>query len=137
MDRAALRRFNSVKVSNPADVKALPDSHPAMVEKRTLFPTTVVDAKDSPNLLVSAVNNRKIGKEVLKGPWAGKPIFTLTLEERATCPSSCFMLARCYGNAMHMARRNRHGEELEALLHAELVDLAVDHPGGFVVRKHD
>ncbi len=101
-----------------------------------MFPSTVVSPADSPSLLISGHNNRKIGKVVTKGEWAGMPIYTLTLEERATCPSTCFMYSKCYGNAMHMARRHKHGPELEAYLKAELIDLADEHPDGFIVRLH-
>lgn len=130
------RRFEDLPKGDPEDVVPLAFDHPAITEMRTLFPSTVVDAKDSPNLLVSGHNNRKIGKMVTKGAWAGMPIYTLTLEERATCPSTCFMLKACYGNGMHMARRNRHGDDFETYLAAELFDLSEEHPFGFVVRLH-
>lgn len=122
--------------SDPDSVQPLPAEHPALAEKRTIFPSTVVDAKDSPRLLISGHNNPKIGREVAKGAWAGMPIYTLTLEERATCPSSCFMLSACYGNAMPFARRNRHGLTFESKLLDEVAALSKQHPDGFVVRLH-
>lgn len=60
-------------------------THPALVEGRTIFPSTVVAPADSPRLLVSGTNQRKIGRIVSKGRWKGFPLYTLTLEERATC----------------------------------------------------
>lgn len=132
----AQRRFDSIPKGDPEAVVPLPKGHPALVGMRTLFPSTVVDAKDSPRLLVSGANNRKIGKQVAKGPWMGMPIYTLTLEERATCPKSCYMLSACYGNSMHLARRHRHGMEFEDKLLGEVIDLASEHPDGFVVRLH-
>jgi hypothetical protein len=110
--------------------------HPALAEARTLFPHSVVDPQDSPRLLVAGWNQRKIGARVTKGRWAGLPIYTLTLEERATCPRSCLEWANCYGNSMNWARRHRHGLPLEVILASEVVDLERRHPAGFVVRLH-
>lgn len=114
----------------------LRDDHAAVTEARTLFPSTVVAASDSPRLLIEGKNQRKIGNMVTKGRWAGMPIFTLTLEERATCPRSCREWATCYGNRMHMARRHRDDGELMPLLWCELEALQAKHPDGFVVRLH-
>lgn len=114
----------------------LAPSHPAVTEGRTLFPTTVVSAKQSPRLLVSGQNQRKIGKAVTKGRWKGMPIYCLTLEDRATCPRSCAVWNDCYGNNMHMARRHKHGPDLEHRLIDELLALSKEHPEGFVVRLH-
>lgn len=114
----------------------LRDNHAAVTEARTLFPSAVVLASDSPRLLIEGKNQRKIGNVVSKGRWSGMPIFTLTLEERATCPRSCREWATCYGNRMHMARRHRDDGELMPLLWTELEALAAKHPRGFVVRLH-
>jgi hypothetical protein len=131
-----LRRFTDLPEPVPAAVKALAADHPAVVEGRTIFPSTVADPTDAPRLLVSGHNNRKIGRIVAKGPWEGMPIFTLTLEERATCPSECHMYRACYGNAMPFARRHRHGPELEKRLELEVETLSIEYPKGFVVRLH-
>lgn len=114
----------------------LRDDHPAVVEGRTLFPSTVVDASASPRLLVEGKNQRKIGNQVVKGRWSGMPIFTLTLEERATCPRSCREWSTCYGSRMHFARRHRDDGELMPLLWTEIEALQAKHPRGFVVRLH-
>lgn len=93
--------------------------------------------RDSPRLLVSGANNDKVGKAVVKGQWAGMPIYTLTLEERATCPRSCNTWRECYGNAMHWPRRNdARDPDFIGALAAETVTLARQHPDGFVVRLH-
>lgn len=129
-----MKRFAGIKpVSNGV---RLPAHHPAALEGRTLFPTTVVDAAASPRLLVSGHNQRKIGKAVMKGRWKGLPIYCLTLEERATCPTTCQVWHECYGNNMHLARRHRHGPDLEHRLIDECLALAAQHPQGFVVRLH-
>lgn len=110
--------------------------HPALIEKRTLFPTTVWDAQDSPRLFIHGRNNRKVGGQVQKGDWAGMPIYTLSLEERATCPEYCATWTLCYGNAMHLARRHAHGPELERRIYTDVKALAKEHPKGFVIRLH-
>lgn len=130
------RRFQSHLATNPELVRGLSADHPALRDAHTIFPGTVVDATASPRLLVSGINQRKLGSHVTKGAWAGMPIFALTLEERATCPSSCHHWGTCYGNNMHMARRHRHGPELEFLLDRELASKQAEHPAGFVVRLH-
>lgn len=132
----SLRRFGSVRKRDPNEIHHLKRGHPAIVEGRPLFPSRVVRVEDSPRLLVSGHNNRKIGKRVMKGEWAGMPIYTLTLAERTTCPRQCFMFERCYGDAMHWARRHEHGPALERRLAEEVAAKAAEHPKGFVVRLH-
>jgi hypothetical protein len=107
-----------------------------MLENRTLYPTTVVAPADSPRLLISGINQRKLGNRVVKGEWAGMPFYALTLEERATCPNICPQLDTCYGNAMHFSRRHKADVNLTTYLQVELQVLAEKHPKGFVVRLH-
>lgn len=131
----AKRRFDSVNIADPGDVRALDQDHPAMMNSTTLFPSTIaVDGKQK--LLISARENRKIGHMVTKGAWRGFPIFTLTLTERDTCPQHCAMLDSCYGNSMPFARRNQPGKLMENQLERELAALASEHFRGFVVRLH-
>lgn len=128
------RRFLSIKPHGPR-VHLAPD-HPALVDGHTIFPSRVEHPDDRPRLLIDGHNSRKIGRRVLKGRWKGFPIFTLTLEERATCPRSCAEWATCYGNNANWARRIMHGRALEERLWDELADKQREHPGGFVVRLH-
>lgn len=130
----ALRRFVSIKPHGHR-VNLGPD-HPAVAEGRTLFPSRVEDPDQRPRLLIDGHSSRKIGQKVMKGRWKGFPIFTLTLEERATCPRACAQWATCYGNSMNWARRIRHGRALEERLWEELAEKQRRHPGGFVVRLH-
>lgn len=130
------RRFEELPSPDPADVTALAPDHPAILQKLPLFEQTVVNANDSPRLFVSGENNRKIGRVVTKGAWKGMPIYTLTLPERMTCPTSCHMYFSCYGNAMPFARRHAPGLELEQRISKELVSLSIKHPRGLVVRLH-
>lgn len=131
------RRFVSVKPHAMRDQAALAASHPAAREGRSIFPTTVIHPDEAPRLLVGGQNSSKLGRHVRKGPWRGMPIFLLTLEERATCPRSCHLWLECFGNAMPLARRHRHGRDLEMILGAELACLAERYPRGFVVRLHN
>lgn len=93
-------------------------------------------AKHVPRMLIDGVNSRKIGSHVTKGRWRGMPIFTLTLEERATCPGTCAEWRTCYGNNMNWARRLMHGQALIDKLRDELAVKQAKHPRGFVVRLH-
>lgn len=130
------RRFVGPK-SEPDRIIALKPDHPAVLEGRTLFPGSVVGAWESPRFLISGKNNSKIGATVTKGPWAGMPIFMLTLQERATCPQSCAQWLNCYGNSMHLARRNDATDpDFIPALAAEVITLARANPKGFVLRLH-
>jgi hypothetical protein len=108
----------------------------AVVDGRTVFPSTVRDPDEGGALLKSGNNNVKIGKTVTKGKWKGFPIFMLTLEERATCPRTCLHWRGCYGNNMHLSDRWQHGEKLEQYLVHEVVALQNRYPKGFAVRLH-
>lgn len=129
-----LKRHLSAKPSGRKN--CLDAEHPAVVEGRTKFPHSVVDAQDSPRILIEGRNSRKIGNMVTKGRWAGMPIFTLTLEERATCPRTCGEWRTCYGNNMNWARRHRDDGWLMTMLAVEIEALSEKHPRGFVVRLH-
>jgi hypothetical protein len=107
----------------------------ALTEGRTLYPKTV-QVPHARWALKSAANSRKIGGEIRKGKWAGFPAYTLTLEERATCPKSCHHWRSCMGNKMNWAQRMQAGPDLERRLVREVARLETRHPAGFVVRLH-
>ncbi len=129
------RRFKLYH-NRPEDIQTAKPNDPAVLEKRTRYPSSVKHPINVTRVLVEGHNNAKIGRRIQKGDWLGFPIYTLTLEERATCADDCFMKVDCYGNSMHLSRRHRHGEELEYSLDVELHGLAKYHPDGFVVRLH-
>lgn len=131
---ATLRRFGSLPAKGAGVV--LPAFHPAARGGRSIFPSRVFAPDELPRLLKSGHHSRKIGKMVAKGARRGWPIFTLTLEERASCPRSCREWLHCYGNNMQAAERIEHGDALIAALEAELRDLAGRNPAGFMVRLH-
>lgn len=130
------RRFTEHAAIDPSSVRGLPAEHPAIAEARTLFPSRRVRAADSDRLLISGINQRKIGGWIEKGAWSGMPVFTLTLEERATCPRSCHHWADCYGNAMPWPRRHIAGPDLIERLGVELMCKQAAYPRGFAVRLH-
>lgn len=129
-----MRRFSEHKpVGNP---KMLALGHRAVTEARTVYPHTIRTPGAYDWVLKSGHNSRKIGAKVTKGAWAGMPIYTLTLEERATCPRTCGEWQSCMGNKMNWALRYEHGPALEDAIYAHLKVLEREHPHGFVVRLH-
>lgn len=131
---STLRRFPSVKPSRRG--VALSSLHPAYSSARTMFPSRVYDPDEVDRVLKTGHQSRKIGKTVQKGKLKGAPIFTLTLEERATCERGCPAWAFCYGNNMQAAERIVAGAPLEAALWDELAALQALHPRGFLIRLH-
>jgi hypothetical protein len=132
--RGSQRRFTTAHA--PSRGITLPAYHPAVRAGRTAFPSRVFAPDEVLRVLKSGRESRKIGKTVTKGHLRGAPIFTLTLEERATCPSSCGEWATCYGNRMQAAERIEHGGDLLRQLSSELDALSASHPLGYLVRLH-
>ncbi|MGE3583340.1 MAG: hypothetical protein AB7G24_00870 [Novosphingobium sp.] len=129
-----MRRFASIDPSGHGLV--LPAFHPAARGGRSIFPSRVFAPDELPRLLKSGHHSRKIGAFVAKGARRCWPIYTLTLEERASCPRRCAEWLTCYGNNMQAAERVEHGPELMEHLFAELSALTARHPAGFMVRLH-
>lgn len=135
-ERGTLARFKGYK-ADPSAVSGLSLDHPAVTQGRTLFLKNVTATADSVRFLIGGENNAKIGKVVTKGEWAGFPIFTLTLEERATCPRSCALWRDCYGNAMHWPKRWDHRDPaFMPTLREEIEWLSRKNPAGLVIRLH-
>lgn len=113
--------------------------HGAIAAGRSLFHRKgVKPVSDVKNVLVSGHNNVKIGRDVRKGKlFRGYWIYTLSLEERATCPRTCRHWETCYGNNMPYAKRIEHGPALEAQLAREIPALlSVRGRPGILVRLH-
>jgi len=127
------RRFTEhTPAGNPYELAA---DHPAVVEGRTLFRARAAEPALMDRLLKGGENNRKIGGSVMKGSLRGAKVFTLTLEERATCPRSCAHWQDCYGNVMNWPQRIQADDDLPPLLEAELRKLCARH-GRILVRLH-
>lgn len=114
---------------------SLAESHPAVVENRTLFRRSVRQPDGSEHLFKDGSNSAKVGGLIKKGKWAGFPVYTLTLEERASCPP-CQHKLNCYGNGSPFSRRFAHGPALEWRVERELAGIELKHPKGFCVRLH-
>ena len=109
----------------------------------TRFPKQVVRPSEIRSLLVSGHSNIKIGRDVRKGHFRGYRIYTLSLEERATCPRSCQHWRTCYGNAEPFAKRIDHTDpHFLAILEREIDRLVTGtyHPlskaSGILIRLH-
>ena len=111
-------------------------SNPALTEGRTIYPTTVHHESRVRMALKDGVNSAKIGGKIRKGKWKGLPVYTLTLEERKTCPTSCRHWRSCYGNNMHLAERLVADDALMWRLERELGWLDLQHRAGYVIRLH-
>ncbi len=103
----------------------------------TRFKSRVIKPQDMDSILVSGHSNVKIGRDVRKGKFKGYWIYTLSLEERATCPSSCQHWTTCYGNNMPFAKRVVHSPDMLARLAKEIEKLlAVRGREGLLIRLH-
>lgn len=104
----------------------------------TRYPKRVLAIDDMAGILVSGFLNAKIGRDVRKGKFKGYWIYTLSLEERATCPRSCEHWQSCYGNNMPFAKRVDHTDpKFLPALEAEIERLLEKHrKTGILVRLH-
>lgn len=121
-------------------MKNLNPQHPAVLKGTTIFLKSVKEPSSVKRLLQPASSNSKLGGSstiITKGKWKGMPLYSLSLEERATCPKTCNQWTNCYGNNMPFANRIDHtATKFFGAMEAELKTLAEKHPLGFVVRLH-
>jgi hypothetical protein len=80
-------------------------------------------------------SNKKLGFKITAKKWKGKRLYSLTLVERETCPTSCHHWNDCYGNNMPFAHRFST-EGLTDQLHFEIDYLMRKHKQGIVIRLH-
>jgi hypothetical protein len=71
INKPTQRRHGSVNRAMPEQVISLSDTHSAILQQIPMFPSTVVTAGNGTRVLVSGVNNRKIGRVVTKGALKG------------------------------------------------------------------
>jgi hypothetical protein len=105
MTSTTLRRHGTTHGRGRMGQIVLGPLDPAYRYGRSIFSSRVFDPDEVQRVLKTGHQSRKIGKTVMKGKRRGWPIFTLTLEERATCPPTCAAWAFCYGNNMQAAER--------------------------------
>ena len=88
-------------------------------------------------MLKPGKNNAKLGGKIQKRKWKGLPIYSLTLEERASCPTHCEQWNNCFGNNMPFAHRYDHTHpDFIPMLENHLQTLLKKHTEGVVVRLH-
>lgn len=88
-------------------------------------------------MLKPGKNNAKLGGEVTVKKWQGSKIYSLTLEERASCPVTCDQWDNCYGNNMPFAHRFDHEHPaFLTLLEDNVRNVCRKHPAGVVIRLH-
>jgi len=88
-------------------------------------------------MLKRGKQNKKLGDKVTVKMWKGMTMYSLTLEERATCPSECEQWDNCYGDNMPFAHRFDHTDRAFIYFLDDQLSLLNDkHPEGFVVRLH-
>lgn len=127
------RRFiEHTPAGNPYELTA---DHAAVLTGRTLFLARTNEPALMERLFKGGENNRKIGGRIDKGHLRGAKVFTLTLEERATCPRSCSHWRDCYGNNLNWPTRIAADDDLMPLLEAELRKLCARH-AKILVRLH-
>ena len=104
---------------------------------RTIYTNNVYDSISHNGKLLKVSNNKKLGKsKILKGRHKNKLIYSLSLEERKTCPTSCFHWKTCYGNNMPFAHRFMGNDALMKRLDDELNILSTKHKEGILIRLH-
>lgn len=146
-DDATLTRFVKVNARGTAEhprkqrrQPRLPGigTSPFINEGRTKFSKSVKSVDQVANLLVSGHSNVKIGRDVRKAKFRGYWIYTLSLEERKTCPSTCKHWQTCYGNNMPFAKRIDHTDpEFLPKLEKEIAKLCgMKNRAGLLVRLH-
>ena len=97
---------------------------------------SVLDGMGKTERVIKKSTNIKLGKKVTKGIFKDMPIFTVTLEERATCSDTCLHWWTCYGNNMPFATRYEANAALTDAMEIELEELNRKHKNGFLVRLH-
>ena len=109
----------------------------AIENGRTIYTNNVYDSVSHNGWLLKVSNNKKLGKaKIVKGRHKDKYIYSLSLEERKTCPKSCFHWKTCYGNNMPFAHRFTANNNLMKKLDNELNLLSKKHKEGLLVRLH-
>lgn len=109
------RPAGHAEIRRPPSQMWLPGTrHEAVISGRSVFHRRGVKLVSTlKNVLVSGHCNVKIGRDVRKGRlFRGYWIYTLSLEERATCPRTCSHWTTCYGNNMPYAKRVDHRDPI-------------------------
>ena len=103
---------------------------------RTIYTNNVFNNDTYKHNLLKLSSNKKLGKFIVKGRHINKPMYSLSLEERKTCPKSCFHWKTCYGNNMPFAHRFEGNNKLMLRLENEIKLLSKKHEQGILIRLH-
>ena len=103
---------------------------------RTIYTNNVFNNDTYKHNLLKLSSNKKLGKFIVKGRHINKPMYSLSLEERKTCPKSCFHWKTCYGNNMPFAHRFEGNDKLMLRLENEIKLLSKKHKEGILIRLH-
>ncbi len=87
------------------------------------------------DILKKGSSNAKLGFKVTAKKWTGKRLYSLTLVERETCPTTCHHWNDCYGNNMPFAHRYKNSN-IDLFLEREIESLMQKHKEGIVIRLH-
>lgn len=111
-------------------MKAVSKSELAILNGTTLYTSMVKSISSgmgSSERVVKQSTNAKLRKEIETSPWSGSKIYTVTLEERKTCPDTCKFKFDgdhpCYGNNMPFAVRYTGDESLFSQIESDLAEL--------------
>ena len=108
----------------------------AIKNGRTVYTNNVFNNDTYKYNLLKLSSNKKLGKFIVKGRHINKPLYSLSLEERKTCPKSCFHWKTCYGNNMPFAHRFEGNNKLMLRLENEIKLLSKKHEHGILIRLH-
>ena len=98
--------------------------------------TDTGDYKTHLNIFKVGKSNKKLGWKISRGIWKSLPIYSLTLEERKTCPVTCRHWGDCFGNNMPFAVRFVLNESLFNRIEIDLNKLMAKHKNGIALRLH-
>jgi hypothetical protein len=103
--------------------KPVTKTQAAILSSRSVYWMNVKSVSDGmakTERAIKASTNAKLGKVVKVGRLKGARIFTLTLEERATCDNSCAHWSTCFGNNMPFATRYKMDDALITQIEGDL-----------------
>ena len=130
--------FGFVEVGTITPLKQYGNSKPRvfrLVEDEALINRLGFNNHGAKTVLDRIKSNKKLGFKVSAKKWTGKRLYSLTLVERETCPTSCHHWNDCYGNNMPFAHRFST-EGLIPRLEQEIKELMLKHKEGIVIRLH-
>ena len=131
-----LRQFSTYDFSNffPFSLEILDQSgYNGAMKTRSIYQKSLRDPREG--LLKKGSSNKKLGFKITASKWKGKRLYSLTLEERTTCPTSCHHWDDCYGNNMPFAHRFKW-QNIDLFLEPEIDSLMQKHKDGIVIRLH-